>query len=54
LGRFGLIGIEERVRILGGQVQVESPPEGGTSVSVQLPTGQVKAIDLEPPTPASR
>ena len=34
LGGFGLTGIAERVRILGGTVDVESSPQQGTRVSV--------------------
>ena len=33
----GLIGMRERVQSLGGQLHVDSPPEGGTSVRVELP-----------------
>jgi signal transduction histidine kinase len=34
---YGLIGITERVRILGGTLTVDSRPGGGTSVTVEVP-----------------
>lgn len=36
-GGFGLVGLAERVRILGGQHVVESRPGEGTTVSIRLP-----------------
>jgi signal transduction histidine kinase len=37
-GRLGLAGIAERVRLLGGEVAVESTPgERGTRISIRLP-----------------
>jgi PAS domain S-box-containing protein len=38
-GTFGLLGIQERVQLLGGQIDIESAPGRGTRVQVQLPTG---------------
>jgi signal transduction histidine kinase len=35
--RFGLRGIRERARLLGGRVQIESAPGRGTSIRVELP-----------------
>jgi PAS domain S-box-containing protein len=37
----GLVGINDRVTALGGQFSVESPPGGGTVLSVTLPIPQV-------------
>lgn len=34
---FGLIGIRERVALLGGRVTIGSPPSGGFSVNVEIP-----------------
>jgi signal transduction histidine kinase len=34
---FGLIGIRERAIMLGGEVNIESPPGEGTVVRVELP-----------------
>ena len=36
-GSFGLVGIEERISILGGTFSIVSKPEAGTSISVSVP-----------------
>ena len=36
-GKLGLIGMEERARLLGGSVKVESEPGKGTTVIVEAP-----------------
>lgn len=36
-GSFGLVGIEERVRILGGKCVITSQPNAGTTVHVAIP-----------------
>jgi signal transduction histidine kinase len=36
-GSFGLVGIEERVNILGGSFDVHSEPGGGTTIRVAVP-----------------
>ena len=36
-GHFGLIGIQERVTLLGGKFQVTSTPNQGTTIRVELP-----------------
>jgi signal transduction histidine kinase len=35
--RFGLQGMRERVRLLGGRIVIESTPHEGTRVMVDLP-----------------
>jgi signal transduction histidine kinase len=37
LGSFGLVGIEERVKILGGNFDISEAPGGGTIVNVSIP-----------------
>ena len=36
-GRFGLVGMSERARLLGGTLRLESSPGGGTVVDVTIP-----------------
>ncbi|MBC8330989.1 MAG: ATP-binding cassette domain-containing protein [Anaerolineae bacterium] len=35
---FGLIGISERAALLGGKMKLESPPEGGFVLQVEIPS----------------
>ncbi len=37
-GRLGLIGIQERVHLLGGTLRVESAPGRGTKLSIDIPS----------------
>ncbi|MGK5077830.1 sensor histidine kinase [Janthinobacterium sp. HLX7-2] len=39
LGSFGLVGIEERIKLLGGTLFIESSPGAGMSVHVSVPLG---------------
>jgi two-component system NarL family sensor kinase len=36
-GRYGLLGLNERARLLGGSLQIHSEPGAGTSVQVRVP-----------------
>jgi signal transduction histidine kinase len=38
-GRLGLLGIEERVRELGGNVSIISQPQKGALLRVEIPVG---------------
>jgi hypothetical protein len=38
-GSFGIMGMKERALILGGEITLVSPAEGGTTVSLTLPVG---------------
>jgi signal transduction histidine kinase len=40
---FGLVGIEERIKILGGSFSVTSSPGAGTTVHVSVPA-QAEAV----------
>jgi len=42
---FGLLGMTERVRLLGGECLIESEPEVGTRISVRLPIPDRDADD---------
>jgi two-component system, NarL family, sensor histidine kinase YdfH len=37
-GHLGLVGMHERVRMLGGNTNIESRPGGPTVISVELPS----------------
>nr|WP_307728066.1 CHASE domain-containing protein [Massilia terrae] len=50
-GKFGLIGMEERVKALGGTFIVRTPPEGGTVIDVTIPLPQ-DAANTGPPMPS--
>ena len=47
-GSFGLVGIEERVGILGGAFSVSSGPESGTTIVVTIPVGDPDGTDMTP------
>ena len=34
---LGLVSIDERVRLLGGRVRIDTQPQGGTKVQVRIP-----------------
>ena len=38
-GSFGLMGMRERALMLGGEMQIDNPPEGGARITVRLPAG---------------
>jgi signal transduction histidine kinase len=47
-GSFGLVGIEERVVILGGTCQVFSGQDGGTTVTVSVPMVETPHVVTHP------
>ncbi|KQQ86858.1 CHASE domain-containing protein [Massilia sp. Leaf139] len=51
-GSFGLVGIEERVRILGGKCIITSGPNAGTTVHVSIPAANNLLSVGHAPTPA--
>jgi signal transduction histidine kinase len=51
-GSFGLVGIEERVRILGGKCLITSVPNAGTTVHVSLPAADNLLSVSYAPAPA--
>jgi signal transduction histidine kinase len=44
-GRLGLVGVHERVRLLGGHCRIESRSGGPTVVSVMLPPWEPLALE---------
>ncbi len=48
-GHLGLVGMHERVRLLGGQTTIDSRPGGPTVISVSLPAW--RAVDSRRPYP---
>ena len=40
-GSFGLVGIEERVSILGGTCTISGAPNAGTTILVTVPVSHV-------------
>jgi signal transduction histidine kinase len=41
--RIGLLGMRERLEMVGGNWDVESAPGKGTTVQAQIPLGKVRA-----------
>jgi two-component system, NarL family, sensor kinase len=39
-GRYGLIGLNERAKLLGGTLRLESSPGTGTRIEIQIPLGE--------------
>ncbi len=37
-GRVGILGIRERVKIVGGQIKIDSKPKTGTTTLITIPT----------------
>ncbi len=53
VGSFGLVGIEERINILGGSFAIASTPGGGTMITVSVPLVQpAPRLQHTPPAPA--
>jgi signal transduction histidine kinase len=50
-GRFGLLGMSERARLLGGRFDVQSNPGGPTVISVLLPVWRPVAPSAEETSP---
>jgi signal transduction histidine kinase len=47
---FGLLGMRERVRLIGGNLRIESTPGSGTHVIVRFPISN----HTEPPCPPAK
>jgi signal transduction histidine kinase len=42
---LGLLGMEERVRSLGGRLKIDSQPGRGTTISAELPLSETVATE---------
>jgi signal transduction histidine kinase len=47
-GSFGLVGIEERISLLGGISSISASPNGGTIVSISVPVDDPATVTLHP------
>ena len=47
----GLIGLKDRVEAIGGKISIESPPQEGTRIEVELPLDPTQVA--EAPTSAA-
>ena len=36
-GHYGLLGIRERIRLIGGQLTLETAPQKGTILTIEIP-----------------
>jgi signal transduction histidine kinase len=46
--QLGLIGMRERVEMIGGRFEITSSPEAGTRVWAEVPTGRARAVGPAP------
>jgi len=46
-GHYGLLGISERMAIMGGRMHLQPQPAGGSMLIVEIPHPRVK-LNLEP------
>jgi signal transduction histidine kinase len=49
-GRFGLLGLHDRAAAMNGELQVHSPPGGGTVIAARLPIPQEPPAVVQPST----
>jgi signal transduction histidine kinase len=47
-GHYGLLGISERVALLGGRFHLQRSPEGGSLLLVEIPHPRVELTDVSP------
>jgi signal transduction histidine kinase len=43
-GHYGILGISERVALLGGRLRLQRAPQGGTLIQVEIPHPRVDAV----------
>jgi signal transduction histidine kinase len=47
VGSFGLVGIEERISLLGGHCAITATPNGGTTVTISVPVDYVAPPSID-------
>jgi signal transduction histidine kinase len=52
--RLGLLGMRERVQMVGGQFSIESAPRQGTIIRAEIPTGDERAHQSLSPRPSGQ
>lgn len=52
-GRLGLVGMSERIRLLGGRLVLDSRPGGPTTITATIPRWQPPGETEQPQSPAS-
>jgi signal transduction histidine kinase len=53
VGSFGLVGIEERISLLGGTCSISGTPNGGTTVAIAVPVSDAARVAPQAQSPAS-
>jgi signal transduction histidine kinase len=53
VGSFGLVGIEERISLLGGTCSISGTPNGGTTVAIAVPVSDAARVAPQAQPPAS-
>jgi signal transduction histidine kinase len=48
--RLGLLGMRERLEMVGGKFGVESAPGEGTTITAEIPAGKTRGGGIKPPT----
>ena len=46
-GHYGVLGITERVALLGGRCRFQNRPEGGALIQAEIPHPRVELADLD-------
>jgi signal transduction histidine kinase len=42
---FGILGMQERTRLLGGAIDITGKPEKGTVIALTIPIAQLRSAD---------
>jgi signal transduction histidine kinase len=50
---FGIIGMQERVSLLGGHIDIQSKPDSGTHIHIEVPYQKGRSSDEKDKSPIS-